>query len=485
MLFNSYEFIFLFLPITFILYFYLLSQRLILGAKIFLVVASLFFYGYWNFNYVPLILLSIFVNYGVGLSLVNHEKIKLSSKTILIFGILFNVGLLGYFKYTDFLLENFNGIFGSNIPLPHIILPLGISFFTFTQIAFLVDAYRREAKEYSLVNYMLFVTYFPHLLAGPILHHKEMMPQFASKYNWVKNYRNIALGLFIFSIGLFKKVVIADTFAPWATAGFDTATTLNLIEAWATSLSYTFQLYFDFSGYCDMAIGISLMFNIKLPINFNSPYKALNIQDFWRRWHMTLSRFLRDYIYIPLGGNRKGEFRTYTNLLATFLIGGLWHGAGWTFIIWGALHGIALAIHRFWQSLGFKMNKILAWFITFNFINITWIFFRAKDFESAIKVLESMFSLDNVVFHPMFQSKLGFLSQYGITFGGMFENIQASREIIVWLFFAFILVLAFKNSMEKINSFKVNKKTVLLNILLFVFGVLSLNKVSEFLYFNF
>ena len=257
MLFNSYEFIFLFLPITFILYFYLLSQRLILGAKIFLVVASLFFYGYWNFSYVPLILLSIFVNYGVGLSLVNHEKIKIPSKTILIFGILFNVGLLGYFKYTDFLLENFNGIFGSNIPLPHIILPLGISFFTFTQIAFLVDAYRKEAKEYSLVNYMLFVTYFPHLLAGPILHHKEMMPQFASIYNWVKNYRNIALGLFIFSIGLFKKVVIADTFAPWATAGFDTATTLNLIEAWATSLSYTFQLYFDFSGYCDMAIGIS------------------------------------------------------------------------------------------------------------------------------------------------------------------------------------------------------------------------------------
>ncbi|MGJ0343194.1 MBOAT family protein [Aliarcobacter cryaerophilus] len=485
MLFNSYEFIFLFLPITFILYFYLLSQRLILGAKIFLVVASLFFYGYWNFSYVPLILLSIFVNYSVGLSLVNHEKIKLSSKTILIFGILFNVGLLGYFKYTDFLLENFNGIFGSNIPLPHIILPLGISFFTFTQIAFLVDAYRREAKEYSLVNYMLFVTYFPHLLAGPILHHKEMMPQFASKYNWVKNYRNIALGLFIFSIGLFKKVVIADTFAPWATAGFDTATTLNLIEAWATSLSYTFQLYFDFSGYCDMAIGISLMFNIKLPINFNSPYKALNIQDFWRRWHMTLSRFLRDYIYIPLGGNRKGEFRTYTNLLATFLIGGLWHGAGWTFIIWGALHGIALAIHRFWQSLGFKMNKILAWFITFNFINITWIFFRAKDFESAIKVLSSMFSLDNVVIHPMFQSKLGFLSQYGITFGGMFENIQASREIIVWLFFAFILVLFFKNSMEKRDSFKPNYKLAFLTAFCFVFGILSLNKVSEFLYFNF
>ncbi|MFX4243140.1 MBOAT family O-acyltransferase [Aliarcobacter butzleri] len=471
MLFNSYEFIFIFLPVMFVVYFYLNSKRLILGAKIWLVVGSLFFYSYWNVIYLPLILLSIFVNYGVGLSLVNHEKIRISSKTILSFGIVFNLGLLGYFKYTDFFLDNFNGIFGTNIPLPHIILPLGISFFTFTQIAFLVDAYKQEAKEYSLINYMLFVTYFPHLLAGPILHHKEMMPQFASKYNWVKNYRNIALGLFIFSIGLFKKVVIADTFAVWANAGFDTATTLNLIEAWATSLSYTFQLYFDFSGYTDMAIGISLMFNIKLPINFNSPYKALSIQDFWRRWHMTLSRFLRDYLYIPLGGNRKGNIRTYVNLITTFLLGGLWHGAGWTFIIWGLLHGIALAIHRFWQSLGFRMNKILAWFITFNFINITWIFFRAKDFESAMKVLSSMFSFDNVV----------------LEMKNVFINIEVNnpKEVIVWIIISFILVLFFSNSMEKMRNFKPNKKIVFLTVFCFIIGLLSLNKVSEFLYFNF
>ena len=485
MLFNSYEFLFLFLPITFILYFYLLSQRLILGAKIFLVVASLFFYGYWNFSYVPLILLSIFVNYSVGLSLVNHEKIKLSSKSILIFGILFNVGLLGYFKYTDFLIENFNGIFEANVPLMHIILPLGISFFTFTQIAFLVDAYRREAKEYSLVNYMLFVTYFPHLLAGPILHHKEMMPQFASKYNWVKNYRNIALGLFIFSIGLFKKVVIADTFAPWATAGFDTATTLNLIEAWATSLSYTFQLYFDFSGYCDMAIGISLMFNIKLPINFNSPYKALNIQDFWRRWHMTLSRFLRDYIYIPLGGNRKGNARTYVNLLSTFLLGGLWHGAGWTFIIWGALHGIALAIHRFWQSLGFKMWTWLAWFITFNFINITWIFFRAKDFESAMKVLGSMFSLDNVVLPEKYFKFLVEYNDIYFRFGSVYSDLNSKDEIIFWLIGGIILVIFFKNSMEKMIYFKANRYYGFLFLFLSLYGIVNLTRISEFLYFNF
>lgn len=487
MLFNSYEFIFAFLPIVFIVYFYLNSKRMVLGAKIWLVLASLFFYSYWNIIYLPLILLSIFVNYGVGISLVNSDKIrKVSSKTILTFGIVFNLGLLGYFKYTDFFLENFNGIFETNIPLPHIILPLGISFFTFTQIAFLVDAYKKEAKEYNIFNYMLFVTYFPHLLAGPILHHKEMMPQFASKYNYIKNYRNIALGLFIFSIGLFKKVVIADTFAVWANAGFDTATTLNLIEAWATSLSYTFQLYFDFSGYTDMAIGISLMFNIKLPINFNSPYKALSIQDFWRRWHMTLSRFLRDYLYIPLGGNRKGNIRTYVNLITTFLLGGLWHGAGWTFIIWGLLHGIALAIHRFWQSLGFRMNKILAWFITFNFINITWIFFRAKDFESAMKVLSSMFSLNNIVLPEKY---FKFLSQYNeiyFRFGEVYDNILGKSNTTVFIIVGFIIVLAFKNSMEfRTIFFKKPYLYTIVLVLVTFYTISNMSKYTEFLYFNF
>ncbi len=485
MLFNSYEFIFAFLPITFVIYFYLLSKRLILGAKIFLVIASLFFYSYWNVVYLPLILLSIFVNYSVGLSLVNHDKIKISSKTILIFGIVFNVGLLAYFKYTDFFLENFNGIFGTNVPLPHIILPLGISFFTFTQIAFLVDAYRKEAKEYSLINYMLFVTYFPHLLAGPILHHKEMMPQFASKYNWVKNYRNIALGLFIFSIGLFKKVVIADTFAVWANTGFDTATSLNLIEAWATSLSYTFQLYFDFSGYTDMAIGISLMFNIKLPINFNSPYKALSIQDFWRRWHMTLSRFLRDYIYIPLGGNRKGEVRTYVNLLSTFIIGGLWHGAGWTFIFWGFLHGIALAMHRLWQSLGFKMNRVLAWFITFNFVNITWIFFRAKSWEDAMKVLGSMFTLDNVVLPEKYFKFLADYNEIYFKFGTVYEDILGKDKTTYFILVGFFVVLMFKNSMEKRYTFSANYITAFITLVFLIYTIFLLNQISEFLYFNF
>ncbi|MDH4945508.1 MBOAT family protein, partial [Sulfurimonas sp. C5] len=388
MLFNSYEYIFFFLPITFFIYFFLLNRRLVTGAKGFLVFASLFFYSWWNPIYLPIILVSMLFNYMIGEILgKDGENKRVNRKWVLTFGIVSNIALLAYFKYADFFIENYNYVSGENVGLYHLALPLGISFFTFQQISYLVDSYRKETTEYDFLNYALFVTFFPQLIAGPIVHHKEMMPQFASKWNLVKNYRNIAVGLFIFSMGLFKKVVIADTFAVWATNGFDHAVTLNMVEAWATSLSYTFQLYFDFSGYTDMAIGAALLFNIKLPQNFDSPYKAKDIQDFWRRWHMTLSRFLRDYIYIPLGGNRVSEPRIYSNLMITFIIGGLWHGAGWTFVFWGFLHGAALVIHRIWKTLGFTMNSILAWFITFNFINIAWVFFRAKEWDDAIKVL--------------------------------------------------------------------------------------------------
>ncbi len=409
-------------------------------------------------------------NYVIGNSLntkKEENKKSFSKKSILIFGIVANLSLLGYFKYADFFIENFNIVVQTNINLFNLLLPLAISFFTFQQIAYLVDSYRQETKEYDFLNYALFVTFFPQLIAGPIVHHSEMMPQFANKWNAVKKYRNIALGLFIFSIGLFKKVVIADTFAVWATAGFDTATTLNLFEAWATSLSYTFQLYFDFSGYTDMAIGIALLFNIKLPINFNSPYKARNIQDFWRRWHITLSRFLRDYVYIPLGGNKKGSFRTYSNLLATFVIGGLWHGAGWTFVFWGFLHGMALVIHRAWSNLGFKMWTWLAWLITFNFVNIAWVFFRAKEWDDAIKVLGAMFSLDNVVIALSL------------------ENISGDLFTILWIIAGFILVLFFKNTVEKAKELKINYKTLFFTLFCLLAALLSVNKVSEFLYFNF
>ncbi len=432
-------------------------------------------------------------NYVIGNSLnkeIVENKKSFSKKSILIFGIVCNIALLGYFKYADFFIENFNFAISTNVNLLHLVLPLAISFFTFQQVAYLVDSYRQETKEYDFLNYALFVTFFPQLIAGPIVHHKEMMPQFANNRNMVKNYRNIALGLFIFSIGLFKKVVIADTFAVWATAGFDTATTLNLFEAWATSLSYTFQLYFDFSGYTDMAIGIALLFNIKLPINFNSPYKATNIQDFWRRWHITLSRFLRDYIYIPLGGNKKSTFRTYSNLLATFVIGGFWHGAGWTFLFWGFLHGIALIIHRVWSNLGFKMWTWLAWLITFNFVNVAWVFFRAKEWEDAVKVLSGMVGFKKVTFPIYNFDYINSVSNYFMIYDIKSKLLQ-NTYILEMLLIGFMLILIFRNSIDLSNNFNTKKriqlKYYLLGIAAFGLSILysSFQTGSEFLYFNF
>ncbi len=367
----------------------------------------------------------------------------------------------------------------------HIVLPLGISFFTFTQIAYLVDAYRDEVKEMDYLNYTLFVTFFPHLLAGPILHHKEMMPQFDSIKSKVINYKNISAGLFLFSIGLFKKVVIADTFAQWANAGFNTAASLNLFEAWATSLSYTFQLYFDFSGYTDMALAVALMFNIRLPINFNSPYKALNIQDFWRRWHITLSRFLRDYIYIPLGGNRNGELRTYSNLFTVFLVGGLWHGASWMFIIWGASHGIAIVIHRAWQQFGLKMNTLLAWFITFNFINITWVFFRAKNWDMAHNILAGMIGQHGLMLPEKYTKFLNHFDLPFIQFGKVFEHIDGKAQTTAYILLGFFITLKLKNSMEKWQNFKPGTLNLFFTIIIFLTAVSMMSQISEFLYFNF
>jgi len=462
LLFNSYEFIFAFLPVTFFIYFYLNKKRLTEAAKAFLVFASLFFYSWWNIAYLPIILTSMLFNYVVGVSLSKKgEHTKVGKKAVLVFGIAANVALLAYFKYADFLIENINLLTGSEFPLLHLALPLAISFFTFQQIAYLVDSYRGETKEYDFLNYANFVTFFPQLIAGPIVHHAEMMPQFSKKRNKVKNYHHIVMGLFIFSIGLFKKVVIADSFSPWVKQGFDVADHLGFIEAWATSLSYTFQLYYDFSGYTDMAIGAALLFNIKLPVNFNSPYKATSIQEFWRRWHITLSRFLRDYIYIPLGGNRRGKYRTYSNLMATFLIGGIWHGAGWTFVFWGFLHGLALVIQKIWNDLGFRLHAAFAWFLTFNFVNVAWVFFRAKEWDDAIKVLRGMTDLSFI---------------HGI------NTIEATILIVVFV----ISVLA-KNSMEMLQKAKIGWWLIFVSGTLFFvsLAVLEVRKASEFLYFQF
>lgn len=484
MLFNSYEFIFAFLPFTLIIYFFLISKRLIIASKSFLVLSSLIFYSWWNVVYLPIILFSMLFNYTIGntLNSFNKLKVNISKKVILSFGIVFNLSLLGYFKYTDFLIENINNLTNSNFELLNLTLPLAISFFTFQQIAYLVDSYRDETNEYDFLNYALFVTFFPQLIAGPIVHHKEMMPQFNTIKNKVMNYKNIVTGLFIFSIGLFKKVAIADTFSVWATNGFDIAEKLNLFEAWATSLSYTFQLYFDFSGYTDMAIGIALMFNIRLPINFNSPYKSLTIQDFWRRWHITLSRFLRDYVYIPLGGNRVPHIQIYLNLILTFILGGLWHGAGWTFIFWGFLHGIALSVHRIWNKSRFKFSKIVAWFITFNFINISWIFFRAKNWDDAMKVFFSMFSLDNILL-PNKLLKYTVFTDSDFIYGHVFASIKGSTTTTIMIL-CFILIIPFSSN-TRFYKINVDNKILFSTIILMYLSILLLSGYSEFLYFRF
>lgn len=482
MLFNSFEYIFLFLPVTLLIYFYLNRMKLTLASKSWLVLASLFFYSWWNVIYLPLILGSIIFNYALGTSMV---KIRAHGKKLaFVFGITANIALLGYFKYADFFIANLDQFSGTQISLLKVALPLGISFFTFTQIAFLADAYRSSVREYDLLNYSLFVTFFPHLLAGPIIHHGEMMPQFDRPRNKVLDYGNLSLGAYLFSIGLFKKVGLADQFAVWANAGYASAG-LTLLDGWLTSLSYTFQLYFDFSGYTDMALGSALFFNIRLPVNFNSPYKALDIQDFWRRWHITLSRFLRDYVYIPLGGNRLREPWVLSNLTVTFLIGGLWHGAAWTFVFWGFLHGAAICSTRLWKRSCLRMPKALAWFLTFNFVNITWVFFRAGDWQEAFKVLKSMFGLSGIILPERFSGRLASLKAYGVSFSYKPFTVPDPKTAIEMLLVIIFITLWSKNSDEMAANFTPDRKTVLFIIVLLSYSLFNFSQVSEFLYFNF
>ncbi len=491
MLFNSYIYIFFFLPVSALIYFALNRYRLIQAGNAWLVLASLFFYAYWNPVFLPLIVGSMLVNYGIGTVLSRNAhgarglRGGLSRKKILLFGIALNLGFLGYFKYANFFMVNLQWATGWELSALDLTLPLAISFFTFQQIAYLADSYHGLTEEYDFLNYCLFVSFFPQLIAGPIVHHKEMMPQFARLRGKVPHFRNIALGLSIFSIGLFKKVVIADNFAYWATMGFDHAASLQLIEAWGASLSYTFQLYYDFSGYTDMAIGTAYLFNIRLPMNFNSPYKAVNIQDFWRRWHITLSRWLRDYLYVPLGGNRKGETRTYVNLFLTFLLGGLWHGAGWTFVLWGAMHGLGTALHKGWQGLGLRLPRFLGWLLTFLFVHCAWVFFRARSFADAEKVFKGMLGLNGVTLPEWTASLLGPEGEGGLAFGKVLRGIEGGTDTVVWLLLFGLIAVLGKNSMEIGRNFRPNRWYSILVVALFVASVLHLTKMSEFIYFNF
>ncbi|MDB6029272.1 MAG: rane bound O-acyl transferase family protein [Verrucomicrobiales bacterium] len=398
MLFSSWQFIFVFLPAT-LLIFFLIPARLRVVRKIWLTAASFAFYGYWKVEYLPLLIFSILGNYGIAEGIIRSHNRK-TSHGLLFIGVATNLLLLGYFKYTKFILEILGRLPTEESQKFDIILPLAISFFTFTQIAYLVDVHRDQSKHYSFLDYALFVVFFPHLIAGPIVRHWEIIPQYAEK-ELRPNRGDLGTGLSLFMLGLFKKVLIADTISEYADKMYSAAAaggSITCIDGWLGTLSFALQIYFDFSGYSDMAIGLARMFGIKFPRNFNSPYQAASLAEFWQRWHMTLSRFLREYVYFPLGGNRVGKFRHVFNVLTTMLLSGLWHGAGWTFVIWGAIHGSILVIIHAWQRLQARLGwELKHWTIrsvcivaTFMIVLFTWVFFRAPNIDTAKRVLASM-----------------------------------------------------------------------------------------------
>ncbi|WNM64176.1 MBOAT family protein [Candidatus Nitrospira neomarina] len=425
MLFNSYEFILLFIPAVAGLYYLFGHFGWYRAALSWLVLASLFFYGWWNPVYLLLLLISIGFNFLLGRTLSGMDN-QSRRRLVLIVGISANLGALAYFKYANFFVDNINWMLGTGYHLKTIILPLAISFFTFQQITFLVDAYRREIQEPDFLSYCLFVTFFPQLIAGPIVHHSEMLPQFFRAQTFVFNHAHLAVGSTIFIIGLFKKVVIADEIALHATPMFNAARDFHPItffEAWGGALAYTFQLYFDFSGYSDMAVGLAYLFGIRLPLNFYSPYKASSIIEFWRRWHISLSRFLRDYLYIPLGGSYYGRTRRYTSLMVTMLLGGLWHGAGWTFVAWGALHGVYLCVNYAWRGLRQVLGRqeirhgwISFWLgriMTFLAVVIAWVFFRSESFSAATNILKGMLGLNGVALPTSYRGYLNNVASLG------------------------------------------------------------------------
>lgn len=517
MLFNSYIFLFAFLPITIYLFFYIGAQGHHRVAIAWLVAASLFFYGWWNPAYLGIMLGSILFNYAFGSTLSSMQKSShIKHKMTLFSGILANLLVLGYYKYTNFFIDNINTLTGTSIHLDTILLPLAISFFTFQQIAYLVDAYQGKTHEYNFLHYCLFVTFFPQLIAGPIVHHREMLNQFKenSIYQFCRS--NFSIGITILIIGLFKKVVIADGVSVYVSPVFDAASDGSLIsfaDAWTASLAYTFQLYFDFSGYSDMAIGIARLFGIHLPLNFNSPYKSINIIEFWRRWHMTLSRFLRDYLYFPLGGNRHGVIRRYINLILVMIIGGFWHGAGWGFILWGALHGFYLILNHFWHAIqsriGFDADTQWFWtrcfsiLATFIAVIIAWVFFRATDFSSATEILKGMAGLNGYPLSSFYLVKLEPLVKSSFA-QIIYWQLTPAQLIILSLTPLFLIIWFAPNTQQILSDFKPTTDTdnnqieeqsfivwqptlfyALITAAIGAWAILSLGGVTEFLYFQF
>ncbi len=487
MLFNSYIFIFLFLPIALAGYYMLNHFKLYRAGNLFLTGMSLWFYGYFNPSYLAIICGSIAVNFLFSKCMEWLGQRRLIRRLVLILGICTNIAIIFYFKYFDFFLENVNAVFGKSFELKNIVLPLGISFFTFQQISYLVDSYKGQTKGYSLDEYMLFVSFFPQLIAGPIVLHSEMIPQFQDRERRHICFENVAKGMYIFALGLFKKVIIADTFGRAVTYGFGAVEALSSMEAFIVSLSYTFQLYFDFSGYCDMAVGIGYLFNVELPQNFNSPYKATSIAEFWDRWHMTLTRFLRTYLYIPLGGNRKGKIRTYLNIMVVYLASGIWHGANWTYILWGVLNGFLVCLNRLFKRQWERVGKVTQWFITFIVINSSMVLFRSADIASAKLFLGKLFSFSDLSvrgeLYRYFDLEEFLFLEKKIPILDFLPSRITGFHLWLFLFGAFFVVLNFRNSKE--IQFRPTAGRLFITVLFVVWSVMSFAGVSTFLYFDF
>jgi D-alanyl-lipoteichoic acid acyltransferase DltB (MBOAT superfamily) len=520
-LFNSYIFIFLFLPVTLIGFFMMGKRQHYRAAIAWLVLCSLFFYGWWNPAYLGLISVSIVFNYWMGRVLSGEGTRR---KIVLVAGVAVNLGLLGYFKYANFFVDTLNLAAGTDFHLATIVLPLAISFFTFQQIAYLVDAWGRETQEHNFLHYCLFVTFFPQLIAGPIVHHREMLPQFVRETIYRFSQRDFIIGFTIFSLGLFKKVVLADGVSVFANPVFGAAEAgvpLSLVEAWGGALAYTLQVYFDFSAYSDMAIGLARMIGIRLPLNFHSPLKAVNLVEFWHRWHITLSRFLRDYLYIPLGGNRKGPARRYLNLFITMVMCGLWHGAGWTYIFFGVAHGAGLILNHGWHALRRAMGhdisqstragRLAATALTFLFVVVIFVVFRAESFPGATRVLYAMSGGNGLVLPEGLAMLAGglqpWLAQQGLVFAEHVPNQLASwGDGFKWISVLLLIAWVAPNTQQIMRDFEPAFDTyrgadsgpipakprfantaswAALVACVFVYAVGSLTRASEFLYFQF
>lgn len=498
MLFNSYIFIFLFLPLTLLGWYLLNHFKAYELAKLFLAGMSLWFYGYFNTYYLLIIVVSILGNYILSF-LMKFSHTKLTARLGLFAGILLNLGLLFYFKYYDFFFENINLVFHTSFNLKNILLPLGISFFTFQQLSFVIDRCTGKAEHYSFINYLTFVTFFPQLIAGPIVLYKEMMPQFEDISNRRPNTDNFAKGIVLFTLGLGKKVLLADVLAIPVNYGFEQTAFLDTSSTLLVILAYTFEIYFDFSGYSDMAMGLGKMFNIELPVNFNSPYKACSVKELWQRWHMTLSRFFIQYVYIPLGGSRKGKARTVFNTFMVFFLSGLWHGANWTYVAWGTMQGLLVI----WDNLGivgvkgsnekvsarFYIPRWLGWLLTFVFFNLSLFFFRSDNMTNAFQMFKNIFAFKNTGYIYKVAAMLDIPEFYlikqviNLTAPGILTYAYLALFIVLLIISGFILTR--KNAVQIVAEYPLNSKLCFFVTIIFVWSVISFSQVSTFIYFNF